>query len=75
MLCITFRRRSERSRLSLELQGRQMRLLLRGNQRNAEADVHDAAERSAARRACHVEPMKAFPLIKDLVSDVSWNFG
>jgi succinate dehydrogenase / fumarate reductase iron-sulfur subunit len=26
------------------------------------------------RRAGHVEPMRAFPLIKDLVTDVSWNY-
>ena len=39
----------ERPRLPLELQGRQMRLVFGGNQWHAEADVHDAAERSAAR--------------------------
>ena len=44
---------SERSRLPLELQGRQMRLLFSGNQRHAEVDVHDAAERSVARKTGH----------------------
>ena len=44
-------RRRRTTCLPLELQGRQMRLLLGGGQRHAEADVHDAAERSAARQA------------------------
>ena len=43
----------ERPRLPLELQGRQMRLVLGGSQRHAEVDVHDAAERSAARKTGH----------------------
>ena len=38
----------ERPRLSLELQGGQVRLVFGGSQRHAEADVHDATERSAA---------------------------
>ena len=38
------------------------------------ADVHDAAQHAASRRAVTIEPMKAFPHIRDLVTDVSWNF-
>ena len=38
----------ERSCLPMELQSRQMRLVFGGSQRDAEADVHDADERSAA---------------------------
>ena len=59
----------------LELQGRQVRLLLGGNQRHAPADVHDAPERRCRSISpVTVEPMRAFPHIKDLVTDVSWNF-
>ena len=43
----------ERPRLPLELQGRQVRLVFGRNQRHAETDVHDAAERAAARQAGH----------------------
>src|SRR6266567_2224767 len=38
----------ERSGLSLELQGGQVRLVFGGSKRDAEAHVHDANERSAA---------------------------
>ena len=38
---------------SMELQGRQMRLVFSGNQWHAEVDVHDATERSAARKTGH----------------------
>ena len=38
----------ERPRLSLELQSGQVRFVFGGSERHAEADVHDAAERSAA---------------------------
>ena len=37
----------------LELQGRQVRLVLGGDQRQAAADVHDAPQRAAARPAGH----------------------
>ena len=64
-----------RPRLPLELQGRQVRLLLGRDQRQAPAHVHDAAwtpcppiSRSSSSRC------KTFPLIKDLVTDVSWNY-
>src|SRR2546430_10342965 len=30
--------------------------------------------RSPLERPITVEPMKAFPVVKDLISDVSWNF-
>ena len=40
-------------RVPLELQGRQVRLVLGGDQRQAEADVHDAAGRAAGRQAGH----------------------
>ena len=59
---------------SMELQGRQMRLVFSRNQWHAEVDVHDAIERSAARRTGYRQPMKAFPVLKDLITDVSWNF-
>ena len=40
-----------------------------------EADVHDAPElRLPLDQPVTIEPMKAFPPIKDLVTDVSWNF-
>ena len=60
--------------LPLELQGRQVRLVLGRDQRQAAADVHDAAEHARPAEPVTVEPMRAFPLIKDLVTDVSWNF-
>ena len=41
---------------------------------NAAADVHDAAQHSPLDQPVTIEPMKAFPLIKDLVTDVSWNY-
>ena len=58
----------------LELQGRQVRLVLGRDQRHAEAHVHDPAQRPAADEPIIVEPMQAFPPIKDLVTDVSWNY-
>ena len=48
---------------ALELQGRQVRLVLGRDQRHAEADVHDAAERRCRLdKPVTVEPMQAFPL-------------
>ena len=41
------------SRVPVELQGRQVRLLLRGDQRQAAADVHDTAQPAEAGRARH----------------------
>ena len=66
---------AHRPRRPLELQGRQVRLLLGGDQRQAAADVHDAAGRTCRlEQPITIEPMRAFPLIKDLVTDVSWNY-
>ena len=68
-------RAGARSRRALELQGRQVRLVLGRDQRQAEAHVHDAARRAAgATSRSRVEPMRAFPHVRDLVTDVSWNF-
>ena len=59
----------------LELQGGQVRLVRRRGQRQAAPDVQDAAGRPARRRRrSTVEPMRAFPIIRDLVTDVSWNY-
>ena len=60
--------------LPLELQGGQVRLVQRGDRRQAEADVQDPRGRSSRRGTITVGPMRAFPLIKDLVTDVSWNY-
>ena len=49
--CTASRRAGERSGRALELQGREMRVVLGGDQREAAADVHDAAEPAAARPA------------------------
>ena len=51
-----------------------MRLVLRGNQRQAAPDVHDPAESARPLDAGHRRADAAFPLIRDLVTDVSWNF-
>ena len=51
-----------------------MRLVLRRDQRHAEADVHDALNELPADEPVTVEPMRAFPHVKDLVTDVLWNF-
>ena len=65
----------QRPRRPLELQGGEVRLVLGRDQRHAEADVHDAARRAAdATKPVTVEPMRAFPHVRDLVTDVSWNF-
>ncbi len=61
--------------LPLELQSRQVRLVLGGNQRQAEADVHDADGHVPARRSrSPFSRCKTFPMIHDLVTDVSWNY-
>ena len=66
----------QRSGRTLELQGGQVRLVLGGGQRQAQAaDVHDAdAAIYRWTEGVTVEPIKAFPIIKDLVTDVSWNY-
>ena len=53
-----------------------MRLVLDGDQRQAEAVVHDAHEHASGRdETITVQPLKTFPVIKDLVTDVSWNYA
>ena len=56
-------RAGQRPGRALELQGGQVRLVLGRDQRQAAADVHDAAERRCdLTQPVTVEPMKAFPL-------------
>ena len=68
-------RAGQRSRRALELQGRQVRLVLGGDQRQPAADVHDAAESSSIStsrsRSSRCARSRS---IRDLVTDVSWNF-
>ena len=52
----------------------QVRVVLGRDQRQPAADVHDAAEHAADGRAGDGRADAAFPLIKDLVTDVSWNY-
>ena len=47
-----------RPRVPLELQGRQVRVVLGGDQRQAAADVHDAAEHLPLDEPVTVEPMR-----------------
>jgi succinate dehydrogenase / fumarate reductase, iron-sulfur subunit len=65
---------ARRPRRALELQGRQMRLLLRRSERHAATDVHDPLSDLDLSQPVTVEPMRAFPPLRDLVTDVSWNF-
>jgi len=51
-----------------------VRIVLRGDQRQAAPHVHDADVGLCAGETITVTPMKAFPVIKDLVTDVSWNY-
>ena len=51
-----------------------MRLVLGGDQRQAEADVHDPARHDRPDAAGDRRADKAFPIIRDLVTDVSWNY-
>ena len=59
---------------ALELQGGQVRFVLRRGERQSQADVHDAAQSLNPDEPVTVEPMQAFPVIRDLVTDVSWNY-
>ena len=60
---------------AVELQGGQVRLLLGGDQRQAAADVHDPdVDTSRGARRVTVTPMRTFPVIRDLVTDVSFNY-
>ncbi len=62
-------------RRALELQGGEVRIVQRGDQR---APAHSCARprsTSCPRSApITVEPLRAFPIIRDLVTDVSWNY-
>ena len=58
----------------VELQGRQVRFVLGRDQRHAQAHVHDPHGRAARGRARRGGPMRTFPIIRDLVTDVSFNY-
>ena len=58
----------------MELQSGEMRLVFGRSQRHAQAHVHDTHERVPPDKPVTIEPIKAFPLVKDLITDVSWNF-
>ena len=58
----------------LELQGGQVRLVQRRDQRQAAPHVHDADGHFEPGETITVAPMKTFPLFRDLVTDVSYNF-
>ena len=65
-----------RPRRPLELQGRQVRLVLRRDQRPPAADVHDPdVAPSTEDETITVTPLRAFPVIRDLVTDVSFNYA
>ena len=51
-----------------------MRLLQRGDQRQARPHVQDAPLDFPEGEAITVEPMRTFPRVRDLVTDVSWNY-
>ncbi len=64
-----------RPRGALELQGRQVRSVLGGDQRPAAAAVHDPDVDVRARtRPSRVTPLRTFPVMRDLVTDVSFNY-
>ena len=58
----------------LELQGRQVRLVQRRDQRQAAAHVHDAHGHFTPGETITVAPMKTFPIYRDLVTDVVFNY-
>ena len=62
-----------RPRMPVELQGGQVRVMQRRGQRAPRADVQDPRRRSPPGPVT-VHPLKSFPLIKDLVTDVSRNY-
>jgi len=57
-----------RPRGPVELQSGEVRLLQRRDQRPARLDVHDADEHAGDRPAVTVSPMRAFPIMRDLVT-------
>ena len=58
----------------MELQGRQVRVVLRRSQRPAPAHVHDPAVHLPEGEPVTITPLRTFPVIKDLVTDVSFNY-
>ena len=68
-------RAGQRPRRALELQGGQVRIVLGRGERQPAPDVHDAPERARPDRSRSRSSRCArFPPIRDLVTDVSWNF-
>ena len=59
---------------ALELQGGQVRLVQRRGQRQAALTCKTRLSDLPSDQPIMVEPMRTFPLIKDLVTDVSWNY-
>jgi hypothetical protein len=59
----------------VELQGRQVRLLLDGDQRAAAAGLHDPDVDLHPTETLTITPMRTFPVIRDLVTDVSFNYA
>ena len=60
---------------ALELQGRQVRVLLGGGQRPAPAHVPGPPVRPSRRASrSPSRPLRTFPVIRDLVTDVSFNY-
>jgi succinate dehydrogenase / fumarate reductase iron-sulfur subunit len=60
--------------LPVELQGRQVRLVQRRGQRQAASHVHDPDGPVQPGETITVTPIRTFPLIRDLVTDVSYNY-
>ncbi len=74
MPCTVSRRMRHRPRLPLELQSRQVRVVFGGDQRPAKLMCMTRLNTLDLTQPVTVEPMRAFPLMKDLVTDVSFNF-
>ena len=66
---------ARRPRGPVELQGRQVRILLDGDQRPAQAGLHDADEHVHRDETITLTPLRTFPVIRDLVTDVSFNYA
>ena len=56
------------------LQGREMRLVLGGGQRQSAPDVHDQAQQARSLAAGQPRADARFRRSGDLISDVSWNY-
>ena len=59
----------------VELQGRQVRVVLDGDQRAAAAGLHDPDVGVHPDETLTITPMRTFPVIRDLVTDVSFNYA